>query len=122
MTFKQSGKGNLTRSMPIYKTEQSLFGSRKDQLWVLGSTPELAPVPQTGVGDRLNRPWCMVVRSCWHGPNQEGRRVIPHAKRSRILSSFQLGTHLSCNLEPVLADNLLRMELASTCPSSSLLV
>ena len=46
---------------------------RRDQLWVVGSTPELAAGPQTGVGDRLNRPWCMVVRSCWHGPNHEGR-------------------------------------------------
>lgn len=46
---------------------------RKDQLWVVGSVPELAQGPQTGVGDRLNRPWCMVVRSCWHGPNHEGR-------------------------------------------------
>ena len=40
---------------------------------MVGSTPELAAAPQTGVGDRLNGPWCMVVRSCWHGPNHEGR-------------------------------------------------
>ena len=46
---------------------------RRDQLWVVGSAPELAAGQQTGVGDRLNRPWCMVVRSCWHGPNHEGR-------------------------------------------------
>ena len=59
----------------------------------------------------------MVVRSCWHGPNQEGRRVILHAKQSRILYSFQPGDYLSCNLEPVLADNLLRMELAITAPA-----
>ena len=89
---------------------------------MLGVTPELAQGPQTGVGDRLNRPWCMVVRSCWHGPNQEGRRVIPHAKQSCILSSCQLGTHLSCSLMPVLADNLLRMDLTGKCPSSVLLV
>ena len=48
---------------------------RKDQLWVVGSAPELALAAQTGISDRLNRPWCMVVRSCWHGPNHEGRRA-----------------------------------------------
>ena len=48
---------------------------RRDQLWVVGSAPQLATGLQTSVGDRLNRPWCMVVRSCWHGPNHEGRWV-----------------------------------------------
>ena len=69
--------GVSSSSSTMYLTLTSGRGSsteyRRDQLWVVGSMPELARGPQIGVGDRLNRPWCMVVRSCWHGPNHEGR-------------------------------------------------
>ena len=71
-------------SSQMYLTLASGRGSssdyRKDQLWVVGSAPELALAAQAGIADRLNRPWCMVVRSCWHGPNHEGRWAHQHWK------------------------------------------
>ncbi|KAK9844143.1 hypothetical protein WJX81_005799 [Elliptochloris bilobata] len=49
---------------------------RKDDLWVLGSGPELEAPTAGGVGDRLVAPWVAIARSAWHGPNREGRFEI----------------------------------------------
>ncbi|BDA40874.1 Protein ZGRF1 [Coccomyxa sp. Obi] len=46
---------------------------RKDDLWVLSTVPELSVPTQSGPGDRLARPFVLMARSCWHGPNNEGR-------------------------------------------------
>ena len=46
---------------------------RKDDLWVLSTVPELSVPAQRGPGDRLARPFVLMARSCWHGPNNEGR-------------------------------------------------
>lgn len=46
---------------------------RKDQLWVLGSRPDLDVPAQQGPCDRLARPFTIIARSCWHGPNNEGK-------------------------------------------------
>lgn len=52
---------------------------RKDDLWVVGSGPELQGTAAGRVGDRLAS-WVAVARSCWHGPNREGRCASgPHA-------------------------------------------
>ena len=47
--------------------------SRRDDLWVLSSTPAFAVRNPAGVGDRLKQPWIGVARSAWHGPNRDGR-------------------------------------------------
>ena len=41
----------------------------KDDLWVIGSTRDL----QEGEGKHGSSSWVAVARSCWHGPNKEGR-------------------------------------------------
>ena len=41
----------------------------KDDLWVIGSTRDL----QEGEGRTGSSSWVAVARSCWHGPNKEGR-------------------------------------------------
>lgn len=48
--------------------------NRKDDLWVISSTPDFRSGFAPGqVGDRSRAPWCAVVRSLWHGPNQDGK-------------------------------------------------
>ena len=41
----------------------------KDDLWVIGSTRDL----QERDGGNGSSSWVAVARSCWHGPNKEGR-------------------------------------------------
>lgn len=46
---------------------------RKDDLWVVGSSLALEAPPARRAADRMPAPWVAIARSCWHGPNQEGR-------------------------------------------------
>ena len=59
---------------------------RKDDLWVVGSGPELQGAAAGRVGDRLAAPWVAVARSCWHGPNREGRCAAGRMLRQAPLS------------------------------------
>ncbi|KAL4457552.1 hypothetical protein ABPG75_012417 [Micractinium tetrahymenae] len=50
---------------------------RKDDLWVLSSTPDFRSGFAAGqLGDRSHAPWLAVARSLWHGPNQDGKFEI----------------------------------------------
>ena len=46
----------------------------KNDVWVISSHPLMKSgfVPGS-VGDRSKAPWTAVVRSVWHGPNQDGK-------------------------------------------------
>jgi hypothetical protein len=47
---------------------------RRDDLWLLSSTPDFRPSLAPGQpGDRTRQPWTAVARSLWHGPNQDGK-------------------------------------------------
>jgi len=46
---------------------------RKDDLWVVGSDLALEAPPARRPAERMAAPWVAIARSCWHGPNQEGR-------------------------------------------------
>jgi AAA domain len=66
----------------------------RNDLWVLSSTPLLHDAAAGGPGDSRRRPWVAVVRSCWHGPNPEGRWVQDgpgQASMWRVLRASQLG-------------------------------
>jgi hypothetical protein len=70
-------KGESSNSCSMYLTLQSGVQCsaeyRKDQLWVVGSRPDLDVPCQNAPCDRLAQPFTVVARSCWHGPNREGR-------------------------------------------------
>ena len=51
---------------------------RKDDLWVIGSGPELEGAAAGLLGNPLAAPWVVIARSCWHGPNREGRCAASH--------------------------------------------
>lgn len=74
---RQADGANAASSKSFYLTLQSgqLRSSeyRKDQLWVIGSRPDLDVPNRQGPCDRMARPFTVVARSCWHGPNHEGK-------------------------------------------------
>ena len=49
-----------------------LRGCRKDELWILSSSPFLSVPAVAGPCDRRALPWVAVARSRWHAPNPGG--------------------------------------------------
>ncbi|KAK9800288.1 hypothetical protein WJX73_004434 [Symbiochloris irregularis] len=48
---------------------------RRDDLWVLSSSPNLDPA-EGETNNRSQKPWLAVARSLWHGPNKDGKMHI----------------------------------------------
>ena len=69
---------------------------RKDELWVISSSPFLEVPTMQGLFDRTQLPWVAVVRSLWHGPNPDGRHAssraahTPHSYAGALVEPFWL--------------------------------
>lgn len=76
-----SGLSPIASMGPLLPTATSLSlllrptrTHRKDDLWIISNSPDFRSGFAPGqVGDRSRAPWCAVVRSLWHGPNQDGK-------------------------------------------------
>ena len=73
----RKGEGEPSKLQTIFLTmqlgQEKSSAFRRDDLWVVGSHPELEPAAGGPCRDRHAAPWVAVMRSCWHGPNRKGR-------------------------------------------------
>lgn len=66
--------GHSPQYRPPPSASCAVLPCRKDDLWVLSSTPDFRSGFAPGQpGDRSRAPWLAVARSLWHGPNQDGK-------------------------------------------------
>ncbi len=62
------------RLVTVAAARDALSACRRDDLWIISNNPEFSSGFAAGqLGDRSRAPWVAVVRSLWHGPNQDGK-------------------------------------------------
>lgn len=68
---EETSEPRLTYALQLVGGKERGHFYAKDDLWVISSGPFLS---ERAVGGGAGgRPWVMLARSLWHGPNQDGR-------------------------------------------------